>query len=523
MIAALKGLTYHYPGGEAPALNDVSVTFAEGSFTLLAGPSGGGKSTLLRVLNGLVPQFHGGRLGGASCVAGLDPARTPARQMAALAGMVFQEPEAQSVSDTVEDEIAFGMEQRGTPPARMRETLDALLRTLEIERLRGRRLATLSGGERQRVAIAAVLAVAPRLLLLDEPTSQLDPDGAGQVLDAVEKLRREGGLSVVIAEHRLDRLLARVDAVIEVKDGRARQFEPRQAARELDAAATVSMLGRALSLHPVPLTLEEAARAIAALARPPTVSVADSVAVGAEILRVSGATVRYGATAALSGVELSVREGEVVALVGPNGSGKSTLFRAVSGLTKLDGGDMRFRGVPAPRDVRDRTAVAGFLPQDPTMALYRDSVRDEIAESLGYRGAGKRAAAALVEWDIEPFAARNPRDLSVGQQQRVAAAAMLAHQPPLWMLDEPTRGADYRAKQWLAARLRAHAAAGGAAIVATHDMECAATFATRVVGLGAGEIAFDLPARKAFAADGPLPTQVARLVPGAIIVAEVRP
>ncbi len=523
MIATVKEVTYRYPGRKEAALKDVSVSFEAGSFTLLAGPSGGGKSTLLRLLNGLVPQFHGGRLGGASCVAGFDPARTPTRQMATVAGMVFQEPEAQSVSETVEDEIAFGMEQRGMAPAVMREVLEGLLRTVGIERLRGRRLATLSGGERQRVAIAAVLAMRPRLLLLDEPTSQLDPEGARQVLETVEALRLEHDLAVIIAEHRLDALFAKVDSVIEVKEGRARQMTAREAAKELDAGPTVAMLGRVLGLEPIPVTLAECAGAITLRNRAPSVVVTAHASPGAELLNVSGATVRYGATMALAAVTLSVRQGEVVALVGPNGSGKSTLFRAISGLVKLDAGEVRFRGTVAPRSVGARTAVAGYLPQDPAMALYRDSVGDELAESLGYRGSSKQAAAeAMKTWDIEAFSARNPRDLSVGQQQRVAAAAMLAHEPDLWMLDEPTRGADYRAKAWLAERLRTHVAGGGAAIVATHDLECAATFATRVVGLAEGAVAFDLAARRAFAADGPLPTQVARLVPGATTLSEVR-
>jgi len=520
MIARLRSVHYSYPRAASPALAAVHLDIEKGAFALVAGPSAGGKSTLLRVFNGLVPQFYGGHFKGEVEVAGLAPLRTPARQVATRVGMVFQEPESQSVADTVEDELAFGMEQQGVAPPEMRRRIDAILESLGLEPLRYRRLATLSGGERQRVAIAAALVLEPQLLVLDEPTSQLDARGAVAVLATIQDLHRDGDLSVLLAEHRLKRLLPVAQIVIEVEDGRVATLTPREAAARLRGAPPVCDLARRLGLDPVPLSVEEA-RAILPSglrvnpARPgPTP--------GQELLAVRGLTVAYGEQQALRDVELTLREGEIVALVGPNGSGKTTLFRAITGGVKPLHGDIYLAGAPAPGPVRERTALAGMVPQDPAIALYRETVHEEVAETLRYRGDRREVPPGLLaDWGIEHLAFRHPRDVSVGQQQRVAIAAMLAHQPCTWLLDEPTRGTDAHAREWLAARLRQHAVSGGAAIIATHDIESAARYATRVIGLDTGRVTFDLPAREAFAHDGPVPTQVAQLVPGAISVEEV--
>jgi energy-coupling factor transport system ATP-binding protein len=517
VIAALRGISYSYPGATDRALDGVDLEVGSGRFELLAGPSAGGKSTLLRLFNGLVPQFHGGRLAGSIEVAGLDPSRTAARRMATIAGLVFQEPEAQAVADTVEDEIAFGMEQHGVAAAEMRARIDSLLPALGIEHLRLRRLATLSGGERQRVAIAAVLALEPRILLLDEPTSQLDPAGADAVIAAVRKMHAERELTVLLAEHRLERLLAVVDGVIEVQDGHVSAMSPREAAGTLRAVPAVCELARRCGLDPMPLSVDEARPLFHD--RSWEVRTRTGSAPGDELLRVDALTVAYAELIALHEASLELRQGEVVALLGANGSGKSTLFRALAGLVAPVSGAISLLGKPAARRVQERTAVAGLVPQDPAIALYHETVAGEIAETLHHRrGAAptRSEADALDAWNIAPLAERNPRDLSVGQQQRVAIAAMLAHEPRVWLLDEPTRGADAPAKAWLANRLREHAQAGGAAIVATHDIESAAHYATRVIALEAGRVVFDLPAARAFAGDGPFPTQVAQLVQGAL-------
>lgn len=523
MTITIDRLEYRYPNATAPTLQVDALDIADGEFCLVAGPSAGGKSTLLRTINGLIPQFHGGAISGTIRVAGADPIRTPTREMARLAGMVFQEPEAQGVADVVEEEVAFAMEQHGVPTAEMRRRLGHLLDALGIASLRHRRLSTLSGGERQRVAIAAVLALEPSVLLLDEPTSQLDPAGADAVLAAIQQLHESRGLTVLLAEHRLERLLPAVQRVIEVELGRARAMTPRLAAAELAAVPPVCELGRRFGAGPVPLTVEEA-RAVL----PPGLEarVAATPSTGDVVLCADGLTVRYGEYTALDAATFGLREGEIVALVGPNGSGKSTLFRALAGLIEPHPGNITLAGSPASASVQQRTAFAALVPQDPAIALYHDTVREEVGDTLRHRKAAGRDIAAAVDaclagWDLAALGGSNPRDLSVGQQQRVAIAAMLPHNPPVWLLDEPTRGADVAAREWLARRVREHAASGGGAIVATHDLESAATYATRVIALRDGRIEHDLPARTAFSADGPFATQTARLVPGAITPAEV--
>lgn len=518
MSISFEDVTYSYPSAPEPALADVSLEIEAGAFALLAGPSAGGKSTLLRMVNGLVPQFHGGNLSGRVRVFGLDPARTPARSVATTAGMVFQEPESQAITESVEDEIAFGMEQQGVPAPEMRARIDRLVGELGLDGFRDRRLATLSGGERQRVAIAAVLALEPRVLLLDEPTSQLDAEGADSFIEAVLRLRAERGLTVLIAEHRLERLLPACDRVIAVSGGRVLWLSPRQAVASLEGVPPFAALARCLGMKPLPLTLEEARLSLARSERRPTVSPRVVAAPGDELLAIDSLGVSFGPLRALAGASFTVRQGEVVALIGPNGSGKTTLLRAIAGVQRPSGGGIRLAGATAAASVRERTATAGLVPQDPSVALYHETVHDEVLETVRNRTTVRaRAADELVAaWGLERLSRRNPRDLSVGQQQRVAIAAMLAHRPPLWLLDEPTRGADNRARDWLLGLLREHAASGGAAIVATHDVESAARFATRVIGLDAGEQVFDLPAGQAFAATGPLPAQIARLVPGAV-------
>mgnify|MGYP000974081934 CR=1 FL=1 len=521
-LATLQGLSYWYPGATKPALDTVDLEIERGDFALLAGHSAGGKSTLLRVFNGLVPQFHGGRMTGSAMVSGHDPARTPSRRMALIAGMVFQEPEAQAVAETVEEEVAFGLEQQGIPRATIGRRLDSALDAIAIEHLRHRRLHTLSGGERQRVALASILALEPELLLLDEPTSQLDPAGAEALIAGLERTRQQREVSILVAEHRLERLLPAVTRVVEVNAGMVTSRTPDEAVLALEAVPPATELARRFAGSPA-LTVP-AARAVLP---PLTASPRAAATPGDILLEATGLTVAYGENIALRGASLTVREGEVIALMGPNGSGKSTLFRALTGLARPASGTFRYprASLDASSGTRAITAHAGLVPQDPAIALYHESVRQELEETLRNRSGRKpspaETAANAERWGIAHLSSANPRDISVGQQQRVAIAAMLTHNPDIWLLDEPTRGADRPAKAWLAGRLREHAANGGAAIVATHDIESAAQYATRVIQLNAGTVTFDLPAREAFAATGPLPTQTARLVPGALTVDEV--
>jgi energy-coupling factor transport system ATP-binding protein len=324
---------------------------------------------------------------------------------------------------------------------------------------------------------------------------------------------------VVVAEHRLERFLGTASSVLAVEAGHVSKVAPRQAAARLTGVPPFVEISRRLG--EAALSIEEARRTVdvSRLARRPRPAPPTP---GDPVLSVRRAMVTYGAVKALDGIDLEVRQGEVVALVGANGSGKTTLLRTIAGLIRQAEGEVRLRGTVAARDVRERSAVAGLVPQDPAVALFQESVADEVAAGLRFRKRREPSPGGVLRrWGLDGVAEVNPRDLSVGQQLRVAVASMLAHEPPLWLLDEPTRGADTHAKEWLAGRIREQAACGGAAIIATHDIETAAMVATRTVGLERGRVAFDLPAREAFGAAGPRPTSLSQVVPWALTLEDI--
>jgi energy-coupling factor transport system ATP-binding protein len=510
-IATLRGITYRYPNAEEPALRDVNVDIGPG-LTLVAGRSGGGKSTLLRLLNGLVPQFHGGRVAGSALVAGLDPLRTPVAKMARQVGLVFQDVETQSVYGTVEREIAFGLENTAMPRAHMHDRVDAVLAAMSIELLRSRRLSTLSGGERQRVQLAAVLALEPQVIALDEPTSQLDRRGAQAVLEACRSLASQGR-AIVLAEHRLDDLLAGVDMLLIVDDGCADgPSEPASLAAKLASPPPLVELGRALGWAPLPLTVEEA---IALLPRasggpldahPEVARACASPVLGWEVRDLS---IGPEGRPIAEGISIAAAAGEVVAVVGANGSGKTTLLRTLAGLLP-----------PVSGTVERRVERVAYVPQNPGSLLHLPTLRAEVDLTIRRLGIPTSSAEVLESFGLAELADRYPRDLSSGERQRAALAATLAGSPGLALLDEPTRGMDLRARRSLGRIVRSMSAAGSSVVIATHDVDLAAEVADRVVLLEDGR-ATDLgPPGKALASGSEWSTQIGRLLPGGPVTVE---
>jgi energy-coupling factor transport system ATP-binding protein len=521
-LIEVRDLRFAYARSERAALDGASFVIEPGEFVLLAGPSGGGKSTLLRCLNGLVPHFHGGSFSGRVVIEGRDTRDHEPRDLADVVGLVLQDPEAQVVAETVEDEIAFGMENLGLKPSSMRKRVEEVVDLVGIEALRGRRLDTLSGGELQRVAIAAVMTMQPKVLLLDEPTSQLDPQAAEDVLSCVQRLSDELGLTVVLAEHRLERVVQHASRLLYLPgDGSVQDMETRYAMATLSMAPPVSRLGRSLGWNPLPLSVREARRFVngAGLAAPPPAAGATSV--GREVaIEVSEATVSYDGVPALRGLSLVAREGELIALMGRNGAGKTTLLRALVALTPLDTGSALVLG----KDIAStRTELlapdVAFVPQDASTVLYHDYVREELEDVAASLRRGCVDDAER-EWRLEELLGSHTDELSAGERQRVALATMLMGAPRLVLLDEPTRGMDFETKELLVKNLRRRCDAGATVIIASHDVELAARCATRVVLLSGGEVVVDGPARAVLTETLTFSTQVNKLFGKTFLVPE---
>jgi energy-coupling factor transport system ATP-binding protein len=430
--------------------------------------------------------------------------------MADLVGFVLQDPEAQFVVDKVEDELAFALENQGLDPIVMRKRVEEVLDQLNIVPLRQRSVNTLSGGERQRVAIAAVMTLHPRVLVLDEPTSQLDPQAAEEVLDTLVKLNHDLGLTVILSEHRLERVVQYVDRILYLPgDGQPPLLdEPRAVLGQVDFAPPLIALAKALGWSPLPLTIKEgrqfARQVVGRSARrtghqPPGTPQDAPISISVQGLRYS-----YNGHPALQNISLEVRQGEFVALMGRNGAGKTTLLKQLVGLLKPDQGQIQIRepGARQPMDTRqvpieDLIRVIGYVPLNPSALLFNDTVRKEL--DFTRRGHG------LPPGDYEPllatlgltaYAERYPRDLSVGERQRAALASILVAEPCILLLDEPTRGLDYRQKAALATFLQLEKARGRTILMATHDVELVAMCADRVVLLGDGQVVVDGPARR---------------------------
>ena len=520
----IEHLTYTYPGAAAPALRDLSLEVAAGEFVLVVGESGAGKSTLLRVLNGLVPHFYGGTIAGRVRVAGHDPVAEGPGALSRVVGMVFQDPEAQMVTDTVEDELAFALENAGLPPDRMRKRVAEVLDQLGLEGLRGRRVSSLSGGERQRVAIGAVLTLQPEVLVLDEPTSQLDPQGAEEVLDTLVKLNKDLGLTILLAEHRLERVVQHVDRIVYLPPAAAHtpliDGDPRAVLAQIPLVPPLAAVARLLGWQPLPLTIKEARRfvnlawltqatALIPNPPPPTPNPPPPTPITAEKVWYS-----YGRHEAVRGVSLTVAAGEIVALMGRNGAGKTTLLKLLMGLLRPTQGRVLVAGQDTRKTPLETLARSvGYVPQRPDVLLFADTVQEEVDFTRRNHGLpGNGATAALLgSLGLGGMAGRDPKEMSVGERQRVALAAVLAAEPAVLLLDEPTRGLDYGQKARLTATLQRIAAEGRAILLATHDVELAARVADRVVLLSGGQVVVDGPAREVMTDSLVFASQVSKL------------
>ena len=555
-------VSVRYEGADLPTLSGIDLTIPEGELVLLVGPSGVGKSTLLGAVSGLVPHFTGGTLSGRVTVDGRDTRTHKPRELADLVGTVGQDPLAHFVTDTVEDELAYGMESLGLAPDVMRRRVEETLDLLGLAELRDRPIATLSGGQQQRVAIGSVLTSHPKVLVLDEPTSALDPAAAEEVLAVLQRLVHDLGTTVLMAEHRLERVVQYADQVILLPSPGAAPVTgtPQDVMAISPVHPPVVALGRLAGWSPLPLSVRDARRGAGEL----RARLADAVPVGGlkspappaieergpgrspgygkgrggerlarllrrrtapqpeprgtdadtDIAEVTNLGVRRGRVEALRRIGLRVTPGETIALMGRNGAGKSTLLATLVGMIEPTTGSVTVGG-HTPRSTRPRDLIrqVGLVPQEPRDLLYADTVAAECAAADADADTAPGTCRALVA-DLLPgiLDGTHPRDLSEGQRLALALAVVLTGRPPLLLLDEPTRGLDYAAKGRLVAVLRGLAAEGHAIVLATHDVELAAELAHRVVILADGEIVADGPTAEVVVSSPAFAPQTAKIL-----------
>ncbi|WP_328338185.1 ABC transporter ATP-binding protein [Streptomyces violaceus] len=524
-----------YDGARAPTVQGVDFEVPEGELVLLAGPSGVGKSTVLGAVCGLVPHFTGGTLRGRVTVAGRDTRTHKPRELADVVGTVGQDPLAHFVTDTVEDELAYGMESLGLAPDVMRRRVEETLDLLGLADLRNRPIATLSGGQQQRVAIGSVLTPHPSVLVLDEPTSALDPAAAEEVLAVLQRLVHDLGTTVLMAEHRLERVIQYADQVALLPAPGAPPIlgTPAEVMAVSPVYPPVVALGRLAGWTPLPLTVRDARRRATDLRQ--RLEAQEGIALkGRGELRdqpqsartrhhstpptplgeVQALSVTRARIQALTNINLTITPGETIALMGRNGAGKSTLLNSLVGLVTPSSGTVELgEATPHRTTPRDLVRKVGLVPQEPRDLLYADTVAAECTAADQDAGAKPGTCRALVT-ELLPGVTddTHPRDLSEGQRLALALAVVLTARPPLLLLDEPTRGLDYAAKARLVGLLRELAAEGHAIVLATHDVELAAEIAHRVVLLAEGEVIADGPTAEVVVSSPSFAPQVTKIL-----------
>ncbi len=519
-MIVFRDVSVTYPEQTDPVLAHVSLTIPDGELCLVVGPSGAGKTTLLRLINGLVPHFSGGTVQGSIEVHGRSTATHPPRELADLVGFVGQDPAAGFVTDTVEDELAYAMESMGVAPDVMRRRVEETLDLLGLTALRRRALRSLSGGEAQRVAIGSALTTHPKILVLDEPTSALDPAAADEVLARVQRLVHDLGLTVVLAEHRLERVVQYADRVILVPGEGAPLIvgEPATIMRQSPVAPPVVELARAANWSNTPLSVRDARRSADVLREQLTHA---SVSMDSEhitksntavVVHVKDVRVGYGRREVLHSICLDLHEGEIIAVMGRNGAGKSTLLSTMVGLRVPFRGSVKVQGDnPATLTPQALVRHIGLVPQQAGDLLYAESVDLECRQTDKDAALTPGTTAAMLS-QIAPWIkpSTHPGDLSEGSRLALALAVVLAPDPSVLLLDEPTRGLDYETKSHLIEVLVKAAKRGRTIVLATHDVELAAELATRTIVLADGEVVADGPTREIITSSPMFAPQIAK-------------
>ena len=505
-----------YPTSTKTVLEGLTFSIEEGEMVLVIGSTGTGKSSLLRLINGLVPHHTGGILAGDVIVDGISTQLVRPGELAHLIGIVGQNPSTGFVTDTVEEELVFGMESLNVAPDVMRKRVEEILDLLALAPLRNRAISTLSGGEQQRLAIGSALVMHPKILVLDEPTSALDPIAAEEVLSIIHRLVHDLSLTVIIAEHRLERVIGFADRIIHISgDGQTVIDVPENILRKSNIAPPIVHLARALELDQVGLNVRDVRRMTEAVRKegndlPKIVKKSTP-----STISISGVGISYGAHIALKDVSTTIFEGEIVALMGRNGAGKSSLLQSIVGLQELNHGAVTiFDMDPKNLKGKERRTTVGYIPQEPGDLLYAQSVAQECAQADKDNQISSGETFNLLKTLVPSISEKtHPRDLSEGQRLALALAVVLSAKPRALILDEPTRGLDYQSKSLLIQILKDFAnQQGKSVIIATHDVELVAELADRVIFLSEGEIVADGPTLDILLASPAFAPQVSKVM-----------
>lgn len=518
-----------YPGAEAPAVSNVDLRIEEGEMLLIVGPTGSGKSTLLGAINGLIPRFTGGTLRGSVAVAGRDTSVYPARELSDVIGFVQQDPLAGFVTDTVEAELAFGMEQLGLSESTMRQRVEATVDLLGLADLRDRKLNQLSGGQQQRVAIGSVFTSHPKVIVLDEPTSALDPTSAEEVLAALTRMVHDLGITVVLAEHRLERVVQFADRIATIDtSGQVNVGVPSEIFKSSAIAPPIVHLGRFAAWNPLPMSVRDARREAKGLRE--QLSDLDALQTAVEdveplpttphipVMRARGIVVAYDELIAVRNVNIELNSGEVTALMGRNGCGKTSLLWALQGSGKKKSGKVEFTdNVSNPVGEvlawKETEYSVGLVPQTPTDLLYLETVDAECAQADSDNHIQVGTARELLNRLAPGISdSAHPRDLSEGQKLSLVLAITLVARPKVLLLDEPTRGLDYEAKDRLRGILHDLADEGISIVLSTHDVEFVAAVCSRIVMMADGEVIADGQTREVLGALPAFSPQVSRIL-----------
>ena len=508
----IKNLTFKYSNSNKKALDDISLEINDSEFVLITGPSGCGKTSLCRCINSLIPSFHGGQISGSVMVQNIDATVTPTNEIAKKVGMVFQDPENQLVAIDVEREIAFGLENFGFSKTIIAKRIEEVLDTVGINHLRHRQISSLSGGEKQKTAIASVLVLHPEIILLDEPTSELDPKGAEEVIQLVRRLNEDLGLTVILVEHRIDRVLQFIDRLIVMDKSRIIfDDEPQEWINNMNNSIEIGLPPitrlskqiREKEYTKIPFSIKQGRQYFSNIFKEKKwnkISYKKPITnnSGEYVARINKLWYKYpdGPTA-LKDINIEIKSGEFVSLIGRNAAGKTTLAKMLNGLLIPSKGKVMIKGLDTKKvNVENLAKHVGYVFQDPNLHLFADTVEEEITfmmNNLNFskNNVEKTLNKMLKKFNLEYCKNSYPRSLSSGEKQRIAIASVLSGKPQILILDEPTRGLDYKIKKDLMNYLIDYKKSGGTVILISHDIEIIAEFGERVILMSEGRIIAD--------------------------------